>query len=776
MVLVPMLRTLDRYLIREMATPFALALLVFTFLLIIDPVLDYAEPLLAKGVPFWAVVRIVLTLVPQALGIAIPVGLLVGILVAFGRLSGDRETVALLAGGISLYRLLRPVAIVAAGATAATLWVMVVAIPDANQTFREITYSIIAERAQNDVQPRVFFEDFPGKVLFVRDVPPSGDGWRGVFLADTSQPGWPVVFVATSGRLILDRAERRVDFLLERGARYTADDVLEFGSTTIALDPGSVFPRSGPQRNVPEMTISQLQEQIQVKARQGLSAHTEIMALQQKFSIPVACLVFALLGLALGVTSRKDGKLAGFVVGLGVVFLYYILMYLSEGATKGQWLSASLSRWIPNLVLGPLGLAALVWRSRYAEGRLPFTRPAARIPPAPALTPAPETVTAPAGPRVPGRVVVILRVPRLNLPTPTILDRYLARYWIRIVAVTFAGLLGIAYIASFIDISSYLFKGEATGRMLIEYFWYSTPEFVYYTIPLSVLLATLATIGLLTRTSELTVMKACGISLYRAAVPMLGLAAVAGLMLFGLEESLLAVANQRKDAINRTIRGRPPRTSSVANRNWLVARDGRIYHYALYDRDTRRVFGLSVYALADDGDRMVSQTGVERAEYRDGWRADAGWVQRYDEPDRLAAQIERFEASALDIERPDYFETEVTSADMMTVAQLRHHVDELRAAGLNVVPHEVRLQRKMAFPFVTIIMTLLAVPFAVTTGRRGALYGIGLGIALALAYWLLTSLFAAVGTAGLLAPWLAAWAPNLLFGAGALYLILTVRT
>jgi lipopolysaccharide export LptBFGC system permease protein LptF len=88
----------------------------------------------------------------------------------------------------------------------------------------------------------------------------------------------------------------------------------------------------------------------------------------------------------------------------------------------------------------------------------------------------------------------------------------------------------------------------------------------------------------------------------------------------------------------------------------------------------------------------------------------------------------------------------------------------------------VQLQRKVAFPFVTLIMTLLAVPFAVTTGRSGALYGIGIGIALAIVYWTAQSVFGAMGSAGLISPLLAAWAPNILFGAAAGYMLLTVRT
>jgi lipopolysaccharide export LptBFGC system permease protein LptF len=100
----------------------------------------------------------------------------------------------------------------------------------------------------------------------------------------------------------------------------------------------------------------------------------------------------------------------------------------------------------------------------------------------------------------------------------------------------------------------------------------------------------------------------------------------------------------------------------------------------------------------------------------------------------------------------------------------------LRASGFRVVPYMVQLQRKVAFPFITLIMTLLAVPFAVTTGRRGALYGIGIGIVLAITYWTMQSVFAAVGAGGVISPVLAAWAPNILFGAAAVYMMLTVRT
>jgi lipopolysaccharide export LptBFGC system permease protein LptF len=113
----------------------------------------------------------------------------------------------------------------------------------------------------------------------------------------------------------------------------------------------------------------------------------------------------------------------------------------------------------------------------------------------------------------------------------------------------------------------------------------------------------------------------------------------------------------------------------------------------------------------------------------------------------------------------------------MNYGELKSYITLLQSSGsMNVVKYVVDLQRKIAFPFVSLIMTLLAIPFAVTTGRRGAMYGIGAGLVLALVYWTMLSVFGALGAGGWIAPPLAAWAPNILFGAAAVYLILTVRT
>jgi LPS export ABC transporter permease LptG/LPS export ABC transporter permease LptF len=777
-----MFRILDRYIIRELLLPFLIGLLVFTFLLLIQPLAEQGERLIAKGVSWQLVARVLLTLVPQALAVTIPIAVLIGLLIAFGRLSADRESVALQACGISIYRMLRPVLMVSTAAWAVTTYVMFVAVPSANQTFREIVYGVVSARAENDIKPRVFFEDFPNRVLYVRDTPAGGGGWLDVFLADTTNPDHPTIFNARRGRMAIDRAKRTVDLVLEDGTRHTTSlqdpakyEVTRFGEFITGLDPNAVFPPTDILKGDNEMSVPELRARAAELRGAGLSPHGPIMALHRKFAIPFVCFTFALIGLGLGLTSGRDGKLASFVPGIGVVFVYYVIDYLGRQMAKGQVMPPWLATWAPNIVLGLAGVALLLWRSRSAERPFRLALPTRWRPRRRA-----RGGTSPAG--VSRRVVVVVRIPQLRIPVPRpkLLDWYVSSLFAKVLALAFFGLLGIFYISTFIDLSDKLFKGTTTGATLLQYLYFATPQFVLFIVPLSVLITAMVVIGIITKNSELIVMKACGISLYRAAAPLLAYAVAASTLMFVLQEQVLAYANRRAEAIRHEIRGGSPRTFDVVNRKWLVARDGDIYNYVFYDPRRHELNGLSIFQFNETGAAFAARTYVAQATWnpdkgQNAWRGTSGWIREFT-PTGDTKSFAVFPGRELHLEPPDYFATESPDADRMSYVQLRRYISDLRASGFNVVPQTVALHRKISFPFVTLIMTLIAVPFAVTTGRRGALYGIAVGIVLAVVYWMTTNAFGAIGSAGMLAPVLAAWAPNLIFGAGAAYLLLTVRT
>jgi lipopolysaccharide export LptBFGC system permease protein LptF len=328
------------------------------------------------------------------------------------------------------------------------------------------------------------------------------------------------------------------------------------------------------------------------------------------------------------------------------------------------------------------------------------------------------------------------------------------------------------------------------------YFIFQTPQYVFYVLPMSVLVATLVTIAIMTRNSELIVMRACGISLYRTAFPLVLFGVGVGATLFLLQERVLPSTNRETDRLNRLIRGLPPQTSPF-NQRWIMSRTGDFYHYDLFDERANRFTNLWIYDVAPDEWRLqaitfapqasLAASGVEAARSDEsggedhlltGWTLRDGWTREF----TSSVAYEPFAAKTMGMEPPDYYANRIFDTDQMTYdqmlsyADLREFIEQRRASGADVGRYVVALKRKVAFPFVTLIMTMLAVPFAAATGRRGAVYGIGAGIVFAISYFLTMSVFGALGEGGALSADIAAWAPNIIFSTAALYLVLTVRT
>jgi LPS export ABC transporter permease LptG/LPS export ABC transporter permease LptF len=768
---------------------------VLTFLLEMPPMLDYGEQFIEKGVPWPTVVHLLATLIPQALALTIPMALLLGILVALGRMSADREFVAMQACGISIFRLVRPMLWLAIPATMATLYVMIVLIPDQNQAFREITFRVVASAAEGDLKARVFFHEFPNQVLYVRDVPPSG-GWLDVFMADTSHDDQTIVYLAKRGRLAVDRDKKTVELVLEEGSSHSTSlknpDTHQGGTfdrQVISLDAASVFKRSTLLKGDNEMSIAELRAKDAEAAKLGTPSYGQYF-IQLKYSIPTACLVLTLIGLTLGVTNRKDGKFASFVLGFVVVFVYEQIMFTCRGLALTGRLSPGIAAWIPNIAVGAAGIVLLLWRAGSTDRPIRFILPSflwglARLRPY-----ATRGRPKPAASR--RRVVtIVVRIPRFNLPRPRLLDLYIMRQFLRVFGLASVALLGIFYIATLTEFATYLFRGTATTRMVLQHFFYETPRYVTLLIPLSALISTLVVFGLLTKNSELIVMRACGVSLYRSAIPIVLLAVVLSGAMYALQERLVPDSHRRAEELRHVMRGFPAQTFGTLERKWIVGHDGDIYHYENFDPRIDRFNRLTVYDLDPKTWRLASLTYAKDVglvaqpgaddERALGWQGREGWTRSFSTARRRGAMKDivtyvPFAVQPMAMEPPSYFKTDDPEPDRMSYEELSRHITQLRLSGFHVVPYMVQLQRKIAFPFVPLIMTLLAVPFAVTTGRRGALYGIGIGIVLAITYWTTQSVFAAIGAGGVISPVLAAWAPNILFGAAAAYMILTVRT
>src|SRR6185369_4373216 len=212
---------------------------------------------------------------------------------------------------------------------------------------------------------------------------------------------------------------------------------------------------------------------------------------------------------------------------------------------------------------------------------------------------------------------------------------YVARRYLSVFLLAFVSLIGIFYIATFIDLADKLFRGSTTGGMLMRYFYFQTPQYVYYIIPLAALLSTLVTVGVLTKNSELIIMRACGVSLYRSAMPLLLFGLLLSGTLFELQEQVLAASNREAKRLEAVIRGWPTQTFAPSlSRRWIVGQRGDLYYYEFFDPAANRFSRFSLYRPDATAWKLNALTYATQVEYiKSGpnlvWQAKQGWDREF---------------------------------------------------------------------------------------------------------------------------------------------------
>ena len=805
-------RLIDRYIVREMLAPTGIGLLVFTFVLLIDQIPRLLAVLVARSADLSTILRVFLNLLPSILAVTIPMAFLLGVLLAFGRMASDSEIVALRAVGVSPSRLLAPVMMMATAMTALTFYINAVALPAANQAHRQLVFDLLVSKAHTDVRPRAFSESLlPGMILYVQDIEAESGTWKNLLIQDSRDPREPKLILARTGELVIDKASHTVRLELGPGSEHTFVTAaprqysrLAFGSMGFDLPEDEFFPdkkRLLLSKGDREMPLPELAGQVRsLRAQHKPRTEWGRFAVEwhKKFAIPTACIVFGLLGLALSLGSKKEARSSAFALSIGVIFVYYILIRMGEQAGDTGMLVPWLSMWGANVVLGAVALV-LLWLN-HREAAFDPLDPAHYLAWLPKVRQrAARPKTAPPATAARARPVVVVRVPRLTLRFPSLLDRYIAGAWVANVLLVLLAFCAIYFLGEFMDLIDDFQQNKVKPKTILLYYAYHLWQIAFTVAPIAVLVGVLVTLGLLARRNEITAMKAGGISVYRAAGPVLGMGLLASLLLYGMQEWLLPRTNKEAATQRNVIKGRPAQSLGQFDRRWVLASDERFYNFDyIVEHDNVRahglaepsaggdfaVYGFSIYDVDPKTWQLRERVYASRAAWNSatrsydlerGWRRTTGTKSSF-----RAFDAQRVRAIGRDpggeIEPPAYFKREEKPSDTMGFGELQAYIASLEARGFDVAKLKVQLQRKLAFPIVGLVMTLLAVPFSFIVARRGALYGIGIAIVIAIVYWAVLGIFEALGNSALLHPALAAWAPNLLFGAAGLYLILTLET
>jgi len=357
----------------------------------------------------------------------------------------------------------------------------------------------------------------------------------------------------------------------------------------------------------------------------------------------------------------------------------------------------------------------------------------------------------------------------------SILSRYVLREFIRCFFLCLLAFITIYLIVDFFERMDKFIRYQASIGAVAQYFLCKLPLIIYQVGPIAMVIGALLAIGLLARNSEIVAMMAGGVSLYQVVAPIIVAAVVCSAGTWILSEYIMPYTNRKLVYINQ-VKIKKETVKRMLVKNNIMYRSGNaIYSIRLFDPRSQVISGVTFLYFTPDFQL------VQRIDAMDGAWDGRGWVFRGVTERRFGpggeVEVSGAEEKAISIpEGPASFLEVERETEEMSYAELRQYIQKIRDEGYDPTPYLVDLHAKIAFPVLNFLTVFIGIGFALRTARGGGIAaGIALSIVAGFAYWIIYGMGLSLGHSGALPPLVAAWSPNLLFGAGGLYLLLSVR-
>jgi len=775
------MRILTRYILSEITYHALIGTGVFTFVLFTRDLARILELVVRNSAPLPSVAELFFYTVPVALTYTIPMGVLIGILIGLSRLAADSEITAMRASGIGVWSFLQIISIFVVSGWLLALVNSVYVAPMSQAALAHLQDRLKGSQASFEVQPRVFYEGFPKLVLYVQDVKNAQGAaiWKGVFIADITTPSAPRITLAEQGILVSESPDTLHLHLISGSIHET--DPKTANNYQISTFDQTDIPISIPQADSKEQEPAPIS---QFGTRQLLieSGHVKkyigrwyLIEFHRRFALPTACLVLALVGIPLGLSSKKGGKSAGFVLTIVLVFAYYSVSLLGVSLAKQGKVSPGVGVWMADVVF-LIGGLFLLWRAERRPIEITLLKGIWKPFQAIFTSDGAKGRAAQVG----GAFQRAARRRRVfSARFPMILDDYVLRDFGLYLLMVFSTFLLLFLIFTLFELIGDILRNQISPIIVAEYLLNVAPYFLYGIAPLGTLFAVVITLGLMQRANEITAIKATGISIYRIVVPILIAATMVSAGLFVFDQFYLPHTNKRQDALRNLIKGKPPQTYLNPDRKWIFGEHSTIYYYQFFDPDRDQFGNLAVFQFDPHSFQLIKRVYAERANWDDRlqrWVCAQGWSRSLKGP--AIEDYNTFDVSTFNTvnESPNYFKKEVKQSSEMSYVELRSYIHDLQQSGFDVVRLRVQLHKKFAFPAIALVMAVLAVPFSVSAGKRGAIAGVAIAVGVAVVYLTVSGLFEAMGNVSQLPPVLAAWSPDLIFGLVGGYMLLKVPT
>jgi len=815
------LKTLARSLLLDFVGPFLFALFALTFILLMDRLFLMIDLLVRKGIPLSVVAELVVLSMPFVMTISTPLAMLIAAVICYGRASQDNEIAAIRSAGIQVFRVFVPVVGLGIALFGLMVWFNGYVAAESNFRLRNLMMDMATKRPAIRIEPRVFMTDFEGYTIYIGTMNEKTSQVTDVLIWDRTQSGTPDLIVAPRGNVAATADEQYLKVVLDSGELHQSLPDrkyrrLAFREHTIYLPLNEELVRRDREyRGNREMTLTNLEQRrrtasqdlaaqrktigeilkkakltigdsirlneqrnnLRVKQRELGRYHIEI---NKRYSLAFSCFLFLFFGAPLGILLRRGGLGVGFLVGLLFFAAFYILLLAGEELAGSGRLSPFFGMWLGNILLLPAILELCgrtffdysfldliwyhlpvvlqqnflgatrgigrVWRRLVARLTRAFRRPS------------------PAGSKRPRRF------------GPPVFDRFLLREFVKFVFLALAVVVGIYILIDLFEDLSYFMSRKVPLFTLLRYYAYFTPSAVSLLYPVSFVLSCFLVYGRLTRQRELSALQSSGVDAYRLFRPVLLLGLFSALVFYVANEYIsIPAAIALQDLKRYSIEKRTPPGGQQRKDMTYVADNGRIF----FARELNVEGTMRDFVIADvnpERSRITRRIDGAAASWVDGrWHAQHAVTREFPtDTTELIASLDTL--TMLNVtETPHDFSLETKVVEQMPVPELMRQVGWLQKAGLPTGMAVVELDYRFSYPFVGLVLLIMALPLATRLRKGGVMLGLGLGMLFSFLFWGAIQTCKAFGQSGTMSPLLSSWLPNIVFLLVGLAFIPTVK-
>ncbi len=355
-----------------------------------------------------------------------------------------------------------------------------------------------------------------------------------------------------------------------------------------------------------------------------------------------------------------------------------------------------------------------------------------------------------------------------------ILPRYISIEFLKVLLLSLGAFLVIYLVVDILQGMAMIMEHKPVPGLVAKLYALKVPKILSQVTPVAVLLSTLMTLGLLSKNSEITAMKSSGVSLYLIVAPILVMAFIICIFLFISNEYIIPTTNRQVFFIEKVlIKKQAQKSFFKQNKIWYRS-DNAIYNIQLFDPDTNRLKGVTVYYIGD-GFRLLKRIEAKEAVW-DG----SAWLfsdVREDIIGSDAITTNSYRELQISLpESPEVLTAGERESEEMGFRELREYVGRMRKEGYDPTRYAVDMHSKLSFPFTSLIMAFLGIPFALKGGRSsGIAFGVGISVLIGLGYWLIMSIGLSLGRAEALPPILSAWGANIVFGLAGILMMMKIE-